>query len=103
MPDRTPSRFQPEDAAQEIPSRVTHDMIRQAVADGIREAVSDPTLWEAAGDAMRRQAQSAAGGWLLGGVRAMVTRAAWVIAALAAIYALGGWGAVAAFLKSGNH
>lgn len=76
--------------------------IEQAVAAGIRRAVTDPSIWAEAGEAMRTQAQSAAGGWLIGGVRSLVTRAAWVIAAIAAVYALGGWGAVVAFLKAGS-
>lgn len=73
--------------------------IADAVEAGILRAVSNPALWEAAGAAMRSQAQSAAGGWLLGGLRAMVNRAAWIIAILAGVYALGGWGAVVALVK----
>ena len=73
--------------------------IASAVEAGILRAVSNPALWEAVGTAMRVQAQSAAGGWLLGGVKAMATRAAWVIAILAGVYAVGGWGAVLALLK----
>ena len=79
-----------------------HDAIRQAVAEGIRDAVSDPAVWEAAGQAMREQAQSAAGGWLLGGLRVVFNRLAWVAVILGGIYMLGGWGAVAAFIKSGG-
>jgi hypothetical protein len=73
--------------------------IAAAVEMGITRAVSNPALWEAAGFAMRQQAQSAAGGWLLGGIKAAATRAAWVIAIVAGVYALGGWGAVLALLK----
>lgn len=73
--------------------------IAAAVKDGITQAASDPALWAAAGAAMRQQAQSAAGGWLLGGIKAAATRAAWIVAILAGVYALGGWGAVLALLK----
>lgn len=73
--------------------------IASAVELGITRAVSNPKLWEAAGAAMRQQAQSAAGGWLLGGLKAAATRLAWIVAAIAAVYALGGWGAVLALLK----
>lgn len=73
--------------------------IAAAVESGIMRAVSNPALWEAAGAAMRQQAQSAAGGWLLGGVKAAATRVAWVVAIIAGVYALGGWGAVLALLK----
>lgn len=83
-----------------LPNIVTAQAIQMAVAEGIRQAVADPALWEAAGTAMRAQAQSAAGGWLLGGLRAMATRAAWIIAVVAGVYALGGWGAVLALVKA---
>lgn len=73
--------------------------IASAVEVGIMRAVANPALWEAAGTAMRVQAQSAAGGWLLGGVKAMATRAAWIVAIVTGVYALGGWGAVLALLK----
>ena len=73
--------------------------IAAAVEIGITRAVSNPALWEAAGVAMRQQAQSAAGGWLLGGLRAAATRAAWVVAIVVGVYVLGGWGAVLALLK----
>lgn len=85
------------DAQRDMPAQ-----IERAVAAGIRSAVADPALWEAAGQAMRSQAQSAAGGWLLGGVRSVVTRVAWIVAVVAAVYALGGWGAVVALLKASS-
>ena len=82
-------------------ARVDHleQAITEAVAAGIRQAVSDPAMWDAAGKAMREQAQSAAGGWLIGGVRALITRLAWVVAILVGVYLLGGWGAVVALVK----
>lgn len=73
--------------------------IASAVERGIMAAVANPALWDAAGKAMRQQAQSAAGGWLLGGIKAAATRAAWIVAILAGVYALGGWSAVMALLK----
>jgi hypothetical protein len=98
MPDsHAPNYTGPE---RRQPNIVTAQAIQSAVADGIRQAVSDPALWDAAGKAMREQAKSAAGGWLIGGVRAVLTRAAWIVAILAGVYALGGWGAVLAFVKS---
>ena len=74
--------------------------MRESVTAGLRDAVADPQLWEAAGRAMREQAQSAAGGWLLGGVGALGKRAAWVIAIDAGVYALGGWSALGALIKA---
>lgn len=74
--------------------------IEDAVAAGIRRAVSDPELWDAAGAAMRMHAQSAAGGWFLGGMIAVLRKAAWVVVVVMGIYLIGGWGAVVAFLKA---
>lgn len=74
--------------------------MRDAVGHGLRDAVADPQLWEAAGKAMREQAQSAAGGWLLGGVGALGKRVAWIVAIGAGVYALGGWSALAALIKA---
>lgn len=74
--------------------------VAEAVAEGIRAAVSDPALWESAGKAMRAQAQSAAGGWLLGGIGAVGRRLGWVLVIGGGIYLLGGWGALIAFVKA---
>lgn len=74
--------------------------MREAVSAGLRDAVADPQLWEAGGRAMREQAQSAAGGWLLGGIGALGKRAAWIVAIGAGVYALGGWGALGTLLKA---
>lgn len=76
--------------------------ITEAVAAGIRQAVSDPAMWESAGKAMREQAQSAAGGWLLGGIRALLNRAGWIALIVAGIYTIGGWSSVVAFIKTGT-
>lgn len=80
--------------------RLTIELIEEAVAEGIRRAVSDPRTWEAAGMAMREQAQSAAGGWVLGGVVKLMKRTAWVVIIVSGVYALGGWAAVAALFKT---
>lgn len=74
--------------------------VAEAVAEGIRSAVGDPRLWDAAGRAMREQAQSAAGGWLLGGIGGLAKRLAWIVAIGAGVYALGGWSALAALVKA---
>lgn len=69
--------------------------IEGAVAAGIRSAVADSATWDAAAAAMRQHAQSKAGGWLLGGVGALLNRAAWLIVIAVAVYMLGGWAALA--------
>lgn len=82
------------------PNLVTAQAIQQAVAEGIRQAVSDPAVWEAAGQAMHRQATQAAGGWLLGGVGAVARRIGWVLLIAWGVYSLGGWTALVAFIKA---
>lgn len=112
MPDSTPMYSGPERRRAE--DRITEARLRQleeqqadiavtmreAVRQGLRDAVADPQLWDAAGKAMREQAQSAAGGWLLGGVGALGKRAAWILAIGAGVYALGGWSALVALIKA---
>lgn len=75
-------------------------IMRDAVADGIRAAVSDPKLWTAAGEAMQQRAASATGGWLIGGARAAISRLGWLVFIGLGIYMVGGWGALAAAWKA---
>lgn len=73
--------------------------IPQLMAEGIVAAVGNPATWAAGREAMKRQAQQAAGGWLLGGLRFIADKLMWATVAFVAIYALGGWPAIAAALK----
>lgn len=79
------------------------EQLSAAVAAGIRAAVSDPEFWTAAAAAMRLRAQQEAGGWVLGGARAVLSRIAWLLAIGAGVYALGGWGALVAYIKTTHH
>ena len=83
---------------------ISMDKLRREIpvlmAQGLKLAVSDPTLWAAAGEAMHNQARSAAGGWLFGGLKAAGTRLAWVAALAFCLYAVGGPTAVVAFFKT---
>lgn len=76
------------------------DLVRDAVAEGIRIAVSDPRLWSDALAAMQAHAQQQAGGWLLGWVKALISKALLFVVIGLGVYALGGWGALAAFFKT---
>lgn len=69
------------------------------MAEGIVAAVSSPDTWEAAQRAMQARAHAAAGGWLIGGLRFVFDKLLWAGVALAAVYMLGGWPAIAALLK----
>lgn len=73
--------------------------IPELMAAGIVAAVGNPATWAAGREAMRRQAQQAAGGWLLGGLRFIADKLMWAGVALLAVYMLGGWPAIAAALK----
>lgn len=75
--------------------------VRQAVADGIRLAVADPDMWSDALAAMQKHAQKEAGGWLLGWIKGMLSKAALFAMIGLGVYALGGWSALLALLKSG--
>lgn len=75
--------------------------MRAAVAEGIRDAVSDPQLWAAAIVAIQQHAKAEAGGWLFGGIRAALSRLAWVLVIGLSVYLLGGWSALVAFFKAG--
>ena len=83
-------------------SDLTEDKLREAVAQGIREAVSDPELWTQMLKAVQAHAQQEAGGWLFGGIKAALSKIAWVVVLGTGIYLLGGWTGLAAFLKSGS-
>lgn len=79
------------------------DDLQRAVALGIKAAVSDPDMWEAAVKAMRTKAQSEAGSWLFGGVRSVLAKVGWLLVAVLGIYLVGGWAGVVAFFKTGAH
>ncbi len=81
---------------------LTAETVRDAVSDGVKAAVADPAMWSAAYNAMQERAQKEAGGWVLGGIKALLSRAGWLVLAGAAIYMLGGWAGVLAFLKTGG-
>jgi hypothetical protein len=77
------------------------ETLRAAVRDGIVAAASDPGVWSVALATLRDQAQSEAGGWLFGGVRAFFSRVAWLCLIGLGVYLVGGWAALAAFIKTG--
>ena len=84
-------------------SGITEDQLREAVSQGIREAVSDPELWTQMLKAVQAHAQQEAGGWLFGGIKAAISKVAWILVIGTGIYLLGGWTGLVAFLKSGSH
>lgn len=79
------------------------EQLSAAVRDGIRAAVSDPQMWAAAMAAIQNKASVEAGGWLFGGLRTILSRAAWVVVIGMGVYLVGGWGALAAMVKGAAH
>lgn len=75
-------------------------VMADAVADGIKAAVSDPAMWTAAGEAMQQRAATATGGIVLGGLKAMFSRFFLIILIAGTIYAVGGWAALTAAWKA---
>jgi|LakMenEpi03Aug12_release.lakeMendotaPanAssembly.Ray.scaffolds.fasta_scaffold3050800_1 hypothetical protein len=75
-------------------------VVRKAVSEGLRDAWSDPEFWAAAVTAIQSRAQTHAGGWLFGGIRTVVSRAAWLTVIGLGVYLLGGWGALVALFKA---
>jgi len=71
-----------------------------AIEEGIMRAVSNPELWKQASAAIQLQAKQRAGGWLLGTIGAMFSKAGLFIMGLVALYTLGGPGAVLAAVKA---
>jgi hypothetical protein len=74
--------------------------VSAAVADGIRTAVSDPNLWASAVVAMQTHAKAEAGGWLIGMVKAALSKALLFGVVGLAVYSIGGWAALAALFKT---
>jgi hypothetical protein len=79
----------------------SEEALRAAVRDGIVAAASDPDVWSVALATLRAQANSEAGSWLFGGVRAFLSRVAWLCLIGLGIYLVGGWAALMAFIKTG--
>ncbi len=74
--------------------------LQDAVASGIRDAAMDPALWASIMAAVRTQAKAEAGGWLFGGIKALLNRLAWFAVIAGGIYMIGGWSALVSLMKS---
>jgi hypothetical protein len=79
---------------------LTTEQIAAAVAVGLERAVSSPTFWTAAIEAMGSRTKTAAGGFLLDGMRSTLKRVMWLLLAGWVVYMAGGWSALAGLFKS---
>lgn len=78
------------------------ETVAQAVKLGLMQAVSDPQFWTAAQAAMQQHAKTEAGGWLLGGLKGLLSKVFWFALAGIVVYNAGGWSALALWFK-GSH
>lgn len=76
------------------------DQIGQAIQAANMRTVSDPAFWAAAGEALQRQARDQAGGFVLGGLKALARKLGWLLLIVGGVYLVGGWSALAALWKS---
>lgn len=75
------------------------EQIPELMARGIVTAVGSPETWTAAKKAMRKEAQDAAGGWLLGMFKFAIDKVMWAGLFLLAVYWVGGMPALVALFK----
>lgn len=92
-------------ADQVLDREAMRRVMQEAVAEGIKAAVSDPALWAAAGAAMQTRAQNTAGGWLFSGLRAVFSRVGFIVMLLVGMGMVGGWQGFLAALRAlgGGH
>lgn len=79
---------------------LTTENLSAAVSQGLRDAISDPAFWKAASEAMQQHAKSEAGGWLIGSIRAVISKAVLFLLAGLLVYSVGGWSALVALFKA---
>ncbi|MBL8307221.1 MAG: hypothetical protein JNM33_11030 [Rubrivivax sp.] len=69
------------------------------VAQGIVAAVGDPNTWAAMRQGMRKSAEQAAGGWVMGTIKWAFDKALAGVVVLILVYSVGGLPALLAMLK----
>lgn len=79
------------------------DLMRESVREGLREFVTEETIeqfWAGGLGLLQKQATKHAGQFVLGGLLGLARKAALFLALGGIVYALGGWSALAALVKS---
>lgn len=102
-PDRDPVQEQLQYVGEELARlegrMLSSNAIKDAVANGMMQAVGDPAFFDAAFRAMGERTTTAAGGFILGGVRGLFSKVFWFGLAGVAVYIAGGWGALVSMFK----
>ena len=79
--------------------------MRSAVSDGVRDLLADKSavsdavaiFWATAFEQLQAQASAKTGQWVLGGVRAVISRMLVFVGLGMLVYSVGGWAAVLKF------
>lgn len=78
-------------------------LMREAVRDGVRDLVTQETIeqfWAGGLSMLQKQATEHAGRFVLGGLWGIARKASLFLVLGGAVYALGGWSALAALFKA---
>lgn len=79
------------------------DLMREAVREGLRDTVNDEAIerfWAGGLTMLQRQATQHAGRFVLGGLIGILRKAGMFLALGGVVYAVGGWSALAALMKT---
>lgn len=89
----------PQEARDTVTKSEMQAMVRQAVADGLRDACNDReavgNFWRAAFEQLQAQAQARTGKWVLRNFWRISSKLAMFIGIGMLVYSIGGWTAVA--------
>lgn len=98
MPERAEEVRLQEETLQHMQS-----LMREAVRDGVRDLVTQETIeqfWAGGLSMLQKQATEHAGRFVLGGLWGIARKASLFLVLGGAVYALGGWSALAALFKA---
>lgn len=98
MPDRIEEVRLREDTLQHM-----QVLMRDAVREGVRDLVTEQTIekfWAGGLNMLQKQAAQHAGRFVLGGLWGLARKASLFILLGGAVYAFGGWAALAALFKA---
>jgi outer membrane protein TolC len=84
-------------------SALTQREVRDAMAEGLMAAISREDFWPTLGAGMQAQATKQAGGWLVSGIKAALSKVFLFLLLGMLVYLVGGWSGLVALFKAGGH
>jgi len=78
---------------------MTPEAVRAAVAQGLLDAIQHDEFWPALSSGMQRHVTTQAGGWLLGSVKAALSKLMLFLVLGLMVYLIGGWAGLVALFK----